>query len=255
MIPFGLFCALFIYQNYLTDEIIVWLNGIQILVQNAHLILYAGLIYGRINKSEDRNPQLQLWRMQLFIAFLGYALSFLAYYILVWSNLIKIEYDYAISLAAAIFIYFVGYKGFANPEVLSEYDRQRYQKSSLSSHAAQSIMKKIKDYFDNEKPYRNSDLRLTDVADRLETSVHQISQAMNDYEGISFSDFVNKYRFEEAKSMLSSPQHMKSRIIDIAYDCGFNNKTSFSNVFKRYEGMNPSEYRKMTLKTYLLNTE
>ena len=155
---------------------------------------------------------------------------------------LKVEYDYIISLAAAVFIYFVGYRGFANPEMLGEYDRYRYEKSSLSDYAAKSILKKIKEYFEKEKAYRNSELRLGEVATQTGLSTHQISQVLNEFAGVTFSDFVNRYRLQEAKSLLANNADLK--IIEVAFDCGFNNKTSFNNVFKRHEGMSPSAFRK-----------
>ncbi len=241
-IPFAVYTVYFILQAYFIYPRWRWLDSTQTLAQNGHLIFYIFLIYNHIQKAKEQPAKLQLWRTQLLIAYSGYALSFLIYYILVWMGWLKVEYDYIISLAAAVFIYFVGYRGFANPEMLGEYDRYRYEKSSLSDYAAKSILKKIKEYFEKEKAYRNSELRLGEVATQTGLSTHQISQVLNEFAGVTFSDFVNRYRLQEAKSLLANNADLK--IIEVAFDCGFNNKTSFNNVFKRHEGMSPSAFRK-----------
>ena len=151
-------------------------------------------------------------------------------------------------MSSCIFIYFVGYKGFVNSELFNHYDRPRYGRSSLSKRASDAILDELKSYFNHEKPYLQSNLKLGDVASKTSFSSHHISQSLNETEGVSFSDFVNKYRFEEARKILSSPESVGLRIIDVAYDSGFNNKTTFTNVFKRYEGMTPGEYRDRLLK-------
>ncbi|MEM6524144.1 MAG: helix-turn-helix domain-containing protein [Bacteroidota bacterium] len=240
LVPFGLFVLSFLLLNYFLGIRSILLNNVGAIAQNLQLIFYIILIYRQVRGT--KTGTVKRWKTQLLIAYSGYVVSFATYYLMVLAGVLKVEYDYTISLAAACFIYFVGYRGFSNPEILNEYDHERYRNSSISAAAAKSVLKKLKNYFDQEKPYRNSKLRLGEVAAALGLSSHQISQVLNEHGAITFSEFVNKYRYEEAKLLLvKEPQ---TRIMDIGFDCGFNNKTSFNNVFKKYGGMSPSEFRK-----------
>jgi AraC-like DNA-binding protein len=55
---------------------------------------------------------------------------------------------------------------------------------------------------------------------------------------------VNTYRVEEVKKRLASLQDKDKTILNIAFDAGFNTKTSFNRVFKKFTRMTPSQYRK-----------
>ncbi len=180
------------------------------------------------------------WRKHLSWAFVGYTFSFISYYVLVWTGTLKIEYDYMISLAASFFIYFIGYNGFQRQEVLKMYENKRYEHSSLSPSASQAILTSLREHMEEQQPYLDSSLRLQDLAKSLNLSNHYISQVINNLEEKNFADFVNEYRIREAKKLLTTTSH---KIIHIAYDCGFNNKASFNNAFKRFTGMSPSEFR------------
>ena len=240
LLPFLIFIIYFTFQNYLMENRIAFLDGLQVIGQIIHLSTYTFIIYKTL--TAQVGPA-HTWQKQLAFSFAGYTASFFSYYALAWAGWLKIEYDYMISAASCLFIYFVGYKGFVHPEQLKQYAHQRYARSSLSKRASGAILIALKNYFSLEKPYLQSDLKLTDVAAYTSFSSHHISQSLNQIEGVSFPDFVNRYRFEEAKKILSNAKSTNLRIIDVAYDSGFNNKTTFTNVFKRYEGVTPSEYR------------
>jgi AraC-like DNA-binding protein len=59
----------------------------------------------------------------------------------------------------------------------------------------------------------------------------------------NFSDFINYYRVEEAKKLLQDPRGAQKKIIVLAFDVGFNTKVAFYNVFKKFTGMTPAQYR------------
>lgn len=240
LLPFLIFIVYFFFQNYYVQSRIHLLDTLQVVLQIIHLGSYVLLSYRYVKSQTSASPT---WKKQLVLSFTGYAVSVFSYYILLWLGWLRIEYDYMISASSCFFIYFVGYKGYMHPEQLRQLDHQRYARSSLSKRASNAILAAIKNYFHQEKPYLKSDLKLADVADETSFSPHHISQSLNQVEGVSFSDFVNRHRFEEAKKILASSQDPHLRIIDVAYDSGFNNKTTFTNVFKRFEGITPSAYR------------
>ena len=62
--------------------------------------------------------------------------------------------------------------------------------------------------------------------------------------GKNFYTLVNDYRIEEVKRRLEDPRYRNLTILAIAYDSGFNAKSSFNTIFKEQTGMTPSEYQK-----------
>jgi AraC-like DNA-binding protein len=61
---------------------------------------------------------------------------------------------------------------------------------------------------------------------------------------MSFYDYINQYRIEEAKNKLSSSisNNLSYSISDIAYQCGFNNRVSFYKAFKKITRTTPTEF-------------
>ncbi|MEQ9300961.1 MAG: helix-turn-helix domain-containing protein [Cyclobacteriaceae bacterium] len=213
-------------------------------VQNIHLAVYALFVYLAVKQSThkgEESSKLVAWRFKLAWAFSGYAATFLTYYLLVWTGQLELSYDYAISIASCIFIYYIGIQGFSKHDLLQQYDNGKYANGLLPKSAAESILKKVKSHMQNSRPYLNSDLRLNELAEALQISSHDLSQALNKYEGKSFTDFVNEFRVESAKKELRLSNDKK--IIHVAYDCGFNNKVSFNNAFKKFTGVAPSQFR------------
>lgn len=219
-------------------------HNTQAVIQCGHLAIYSYLIFKFTYAHRGFNNgalKLFLWRKKLSRAFAGYCLTFLTYYVLVWTGLLRIEYDYMISVAAAFFIYFIGYQGFLHQDVLTMYEKSKYDKSSLTTSASESILQALKRLMEEQKAYLDGSLKLGDLASELGLTPHQISQVINEAEGVNFADFVNQYRIADAKRLL---EHTDHKIIHVAYETGFNTKATFNKAFKKFTGVAPSQYRK-----------
>lgn len=108
-------------------------------------------------------------------------------------------------------------------------------------------MKDLKNHLlqvmEQEKLYLNPALNLPMLAESLQLSVHETSELINAGFGENFAQFVNKYRVEESKRLLLSEKHDHLSIIGIAFEAGFNSKTSFNTAFKKITHLSPSEFR------------
>ena len=90
--------------------------------------------------------------------------------------------------------------------------------------------------------YKNPELTLTDVAKKLETNVVIISKAINQNFKMNFNDFINYYRVENVKAAFFNNEHLKSTLLGIAFDSGFNSKATFNRAFKKHVGVSPKDY-------------
>ena len=97
---------------------------------------------------------------------------------------------------------------------------------------------------DEGQLFRDPNLTLNGLAGRLGISSHNLSEIMNTRIKMNFFDFVNSYRVEQVKKDLNNPQKDNLTLVAIAFDAGFNSKSSFNAIFKKHTGKTPSEFRK-----------
>lgn len=86
-----------------------------------------------------------------------------------------------------------------------------------------------------------SDLDVKTVALKLDVSTSYLMHMLKAEIGITFNTLLIKTRLRQAKILLSTNEF---RINEVAYKVGFNDEKYFSMVFKKYEGMTPSQYMK-----------
>ncbi len=152
-------------------------------------------------------------------------------------------YNYVMLL---ILIYIMSFYGLRQKQVsrhllLSEKNTP-YKNSNLSSETKEIIKQKIIFYFEKEKAYLSPDLNMNVLSKSLKIPKYQITEVLNTDIGKSFFNFVNHYRVEAVKAMLSDPNN-KFSIEAIGYECGFSSKSSFYTVFKTITGETPVSYR------------
>jgi AraC-like DNA-binding protein len=151
-------------------------------------------------------------------------------------------------LGAAVVVYGLGYICLIKPEVVRQEEETpspaaKYENSTLSSPRAERYLKKLLELMESEKLYTDCELSLQKVATRLSIAPHHLSQIINERLNQSFSDFINFYRVEEVKKNLLDPSKKHYSILALAEDSGFNSKSSFNSVFKKYTNSTPSEFR------------
>ncbi len=101
---------------------------------------------------------------------------------------------------------------------------------------------KVLQYFEHEKPYLNPELKLSDVSLQLKTNLNTMSAVINSGFAKNFNDFVNEYRIEEFKIQSQCKDNQHLTLLAIAFDCGFNSKTTFNRSFKKVVGTAPKEW-------------
>jgi AraC-like DNA-binding protein len=123
--------------------------------------------------------------------------------------------------------------------------RRRRAAESLVTDSPDStndeLMRRICTLMEEQKLYLNSELKLNDVADALNTNRNLISSCINSQQGCSFSQFVNSYRVEYAKDLIRRKPDMK--ISEVWMQSGFSTETSFFRTFKAVTGMTPTEWK------------
>jgi AraC-like DNA-binding protein len=93
-----------------------------------------------------------------------------------------------------------------------------------------------------DKPYLDSELSLPHLARELGVPIHVLSWLLNNEYHLNFFQFINGYRVSEVKRALLSGRHKQLNILGIAFNSGFNSKTTFNTAFKKDTGLSPTEF-------------
>ncbi len=93
-----------------------------------------------------------------------------------------------------------------------------------------------------QKIFLDENLSLPKLAESMKTSIHNVSYVLNEGYQQNFFQFVNSYRIEEAKKLLVSEKYKHLNMVGIAFECGFNSKTTFNTTFKKITGMSPTSF-------------
>lgn len=124
----------------------------------------------------------------------------------------------------------------------------KYAKSGLNPDQMGKYTQQLTGLMDGEKVYLDSDLTMPQLASLVGCSVNHLSQAINAGFDMSFFDFLNSYRIEEAKSLLGNDSPNMQAVLDISFSVGFNSNSSFYAAFKKATDQTPAQYRRAVLK-------
>lgn len=120
-------------------------------------------------------------------------------------------------------------------------ESNRYSNKKISNEQADNFVSKLERLMNSGELYRNPNLKLSDLAMKMNMSSHQLSQLLNDNLEKSFSTYINEYRINEACQIIENGSYLK--IEEIGYEVGFNSKSTFFSTFKKIKNTTPLLYR------------
>ena len=223
-------------------------------------VIWSSLIL-RKHKKRIRNQFSNLEAINLkWLQFLTYGLG------MVWSLIIFSQNDTVIFIGVSIFVILVGFFGVQQKNIFSINEmvpviakeeeeeekeeeeepiiKEKYIKSGLSTEKAKDYYQRLNKLIVEEKVYTNPELSLSDLASKLDIHPNYLSQIINEKERKTFYDYINAFRVEEFKRLIAIPANQQFTLLALAYDCGFNSKSSFNRYFKKINGQTPSQYVK-----------
>ncbi len=118
--------------------------------------------------------------------------------------------------------------------------RPSYARSGLDGAAIADLLVRLDGAMRRDALWRKPDLSLADLAAAARARPFYVSQTLNQGRGESFFDYVNRWRVGEAQSLLREGDQS---VIAIAYEVGFNAKSTFNAAFRKVTGTTPSRWR------------
>lgn len=118
----------------------------------------------------------------------------------------------------------------------------KYQRSGLSGEGQKLLWQQLQSYMQEQQPYLTGGLTISQLAQQLDLSVAYLSQTINGEAGMSYFDFINRARIDEARRLLDEAGSNAS-VSTLYLAVGFNSKSSFYTQFKKYcGGLTPTQY-------------
>lgn len=218
-----------------SGDFIIYISGIiTTLYFHAKALRYT---VQHINAHKKIHPEENLLNKVFFISSIGIIVFILNVLLLFtplnWMLLQSFDLVFII-LTAVIFAQFMALWKF--PEML----RIKSHSSKLSD--ADLFEKKLLALMQEKKPYIDPQLSVADLAEMLDIKAHVLSKFINERFDKTFRDFINEYRIDEFIEIAQSDEFKNYTFLALAYEVGFNSKSTFNLAFKKATNVSPREY-------------
>ncbi|WBL25080.1 helix-turn-helix domain-containing protein [Zunongwangia sp. HGR-M22] len=138
---------------------------------------------------------------------------------------------------------------FLNKDLALSYINQEFVENSDSEVDRESMtadnlyFQKLEILCKDDHIYTDNTLNREKVAQKLGISAGYVSQIINTVTGDNFAFYINKYRVEAVKEMISNSEYENYSLLAIGLEAGFTSKTTFYKAFKKVTGQTPNEYK------------
>ncbi|MEP4948639.1 MAG: AraC family transcriptional regulator, partial [Flavobacteriaceae bacterium] len=189
------------------------------------LLLAYGLFIRKLYLNNKRNDTLTLkskkWFRKVYHIHFLYILAYMVYGILVALNNFSGIFFHVPTICMAAMVIFIGYSASVQPNLVNgvfSYSNKfmnKYKKSGLTNSLSHELKENLLYLFAVDKIYKENNINLDMVSQKLNTTRHNTSQIINEHFQVSFHEFVNIYRIKEAKQLLLDDESRKLNIINV----------------------------------------
>jgi AraC-like DNA-binding protein len=224
---------------------VVWMHyPTQFVLTTALIIFYTAKSTVLMKEVEHERsyiiPQALRWVHRVVTVLKYYALCVL---VIVLSDFLFLDYaftkiyEYPIFVGMAAITYWLGIQGYTHrntPVIKPNAVLDEHHLSRLKQIALQ-LEQKMQD----DELYKDPELSLTTLSNYLGIKSYLITKCLNVHFNTKFNDYVNMYRIEELKRLLSDEKNKNYTLLALAYEAGFNSKASFNRAVKKLTGKPP----------------
>jgi AraC-like DNA-binding protein len=225
-------------------------------------VVYWILSYQKLQKHRSNIEKISATVDTINLDWLRYFLLVLAILVVIWLNLaifnITVLYDFTPYFYLAS-VFFLAHFALRQREiypfekedlqdisaVIQEQnilEKTKYQRlTDTETNTLKDTLNRLMQY---EKVYLDNELSLPQLAEKMAISPQDLSYLINESYGENFFSFINRHRVEEVKRLLLTEKYDQFNILGIAYQAGFNSKTTFNAAFKKQVGQSPSDFVK-----------
>lgn len=267
-LPFILFFSLFLILKImpffgLNEKVFTEVFWITSNFHELFSILYSLLIlltlFKTVLKFEKREEdskmktfQLKIHWLKILLVILFVILGFYTY--LMGREILFPELDvsfYLLWISNSFIIYILGHIGIYKYGIMME--RKKIRLSSINTYsvsetnAGNGHLDALKRLVEEEKLYLDPSISLEKISEELNISCGHLSRIINNGMSLSFTEYINRLRVEEAKIYLVNPEFSNYTLVAIGLEAGFNSKSAFHACFKKYTNLTPLQFKKRTV--------
>ncbi len=237
-------------------------NNLEALLVISQSLVFITLSHLKINQHKNKINLFNSNKNEIdlrWIEFIVFALLALSAFIGLYNVVFNTENLNIVANVFVLFIvYFVGYNALRQKEIFTISSKERaliietcedpyYERKKLvPDYELDKLKFQLSDMMSNKEPFLNPDLKLEGLAQSMMITPHQLSYVINKGFNENFFQFINRYRVDKVKELLLTEKFEELSIMGIAYESGFNSKTSFNTTFKKFMNQTPSQFRKMS---------
>ncbi len=188
----------------------------------------------------EKNKKLLLKRTKLQKNILQFIVILLIIALIFWSRIIIIRRQ----RTASAQILLKQYKEERTSTIAKQEQRPFIEEAKLLRH-----------FFETEKIFLDPNLKVEQLQEGLNLTYRDLQQLINTEYGLNFSELVNKYRVETAKTMLADPILANVTIDEISSQSGFGTRQRFYKAFQKTTGVSPGDFRKHMLQAQTSSTK
>lgn len=131
----------------------------------------------------------------------------------------------------------------AKYNITEKKEKEAVYRTLVSPQLMDELKEKILEIILIKQKYKDKDYSAKKLAEDLGTNTRYVSAVVNVKFHMNYTSFVNKYRIEEAMSILVDRRYQNLRIEEVSDMVGFSNRQSFYASFYKITGITPKEYK------------
>ncbi len=143
------------------------------------------------------------------------------------------------------FVFLLMYKVFKLIPSQNFFEHTKYLNKVLSKKEMQYFAIQLEQIMEEEKPYLDKKLSLSDLSKVSGINSNDLSQVFNLHYHSNFYDFINRYRLEYLEGLILDPSYSQYKIMALAEESGFNSKATFYKTFKEKHQLTPTQFIKL----------
>ena len=211
----------------------------------AVLIYYAKHL-GRFSQQDNRRTDSlsRIFRIKMYGLFIVFVLLVICWFAEV---LLQLHIFTIVEIMLVIFLFVLGYIGYARPAFFDKAKNQgkrAIEAQTFSQYDDKIESGRLVNAFEQKALHTKQGLTVEELSRELDLPVRYVSYLINTCFATNFHSFVNNYRVKEVIRKINDPAEKHKTLLALAFESGFNSKSSFNQVFKNHTGQSPSRYLK-----------
>ncbi|TGK03391.1 AraC family transcriptional regulator [Leptospira selangorensis] len=212
-------------------------------------VFYLGLILLTLGKVlKDKNIDLLESRREFRVIFSWvtglYSMSVVLMEVITKDAGYSAQLDLINSSFIFILVFFISFRIFQFRENVFP-NGEIQEEETTEEPLDEGLVKRLESLLKNQKIFLQENLTILALAKQLNVPEKKVRKLINKGLGYrNFNEFLNYYRIQEAKLLLSDPSKNDFQVLRVAMDLGYGSLAPFNRAFKEIVGMTPSDFRK-----------